>query len=252
MTNDLNGNTQYEMVQLPSKGECYRNKVRQLPVAYLTASDEDVIYSNILRDRELICDYLLERKILDKSIHVGDLCVADREYLLLWLRRTGYGDTYTYTDEDGEEREIDLSAIAFKDFDKKGDEQGHFEITSPNGDIIKYRLLTHRDEMGISRFVEELDNSIISGTDMSEEEYYNKVAREILRHQVVSVNGKYKTDDWLNGLNHEELKSILEILRKESPGTNSETLNGLELNETIFYDLLGVELGYVIQTEEWT
>lgn len=238
MTNILNENIQYEMVQLPSKGECYRNKVRQLPVSYLTASDENIITSPKLLENGTMCDVLLEKKILDKTFNVNDLCLVDREFILLWFRRTGYGDTFSYVDENGEKEEIDLSKITFKDFNQKGDEQGHFEITSSKGDAIKYHLLTHTDEIELSKWMGELNNSIMHDTDMSQVEYYNKIAWRLLMHQIVSVNGNYEIDEWLSGLEYKDFKSIIEKLQMASPGTVAKTLGGLELNESLFYDII--------------
>lgn len=232
MTSD---NTQFEMIELPSKGECYHTKTNRLPVAYLTAEDENIIFSEKLLESETMCDVLLKRKVLDKDFNVEDLCIGDRQAILLWLRLTGYGDNYTYTDEQSEKRQIDLSTITFKDFSLKGDEQGHFEYIAPNGDIIKYRLLTHRDETEISRFVERIDNEIISGEDMSETEYYCKVARYILQHQIISVNGSSDINEWLENLHFGELRQIVEYLQSAVPGTKSN--EGLELNEDLFYKL---------------
>lgn len=229
--------TQYNMVQLPSRGECYRNKVSQLPVAYLTASDENIIFSETLLVNGRMCDVLLEKKVLDKSVNIGDLCLADREAILLWLRRTGYGDNYTYSDENGEEREIDLSTISFREFSQVGDEQGHFELTTNNGEVIKYRLLTRRDEIEISSFVEELNNSVIAGTDLSERDYYIQIANQILAHQVISVNGIDDIEEWLNGLGYENMKSIVEMLQENSPGISQEMQRELKLNEILFIGL---------------
>lgn len=240
----IDSNVEFEMVKLPSKGECYVSKITELPVAYLTAIDENIITSATLINNRTMCDVLLEKKILDKTFNVDDLCIADREAILLWLRQTGYGDTYSYIDENGEEGEIDLSTITFKDFDQKGDEQGHFEITSAKGDIIKYRLLRHRDETEISRFIEELNNRIISETDMPEMEYYNKVAWHLLAHQIVSVNRNDDIDEWMNGLGYEDLKMLVEMLQTASPGTTSKVL---ELNETLFSDIIGIDI-----KQEWT
>lgn len=246
MTNDIYiDESRYEIVQLPSKGECYRNKVKELPVGYLTALDENIITSPQLLENGTMCDVLLEKKILYKTFNVEDLCIADRKAILLWLRRTGYGDTYSYIDESGEEKEIDLSVIVFKDFTLKGDEQGHFEYVLPNGDIIKYRILTHRDETEISKLVEQLDNEIISGKNMSETEYYCKVAQYILQHHVVSVNGASNIDEWLNGLSYEDLKQLIEYLRGEVPGTKIEI--GIKLNEELFYDMFASESKYLTQ-----
>lgn len=245
MTDDIYiDESQYKIVKLPSKGECYRNKVTELPVAFLTANDENIITSPQLLENGTMCDVLLDKKILDKTFNVDDLCIADRESILLWLRRTGYGDTYSYIDENGEEGEIDLSTITFKDFEQKGDEQGHFETVSAKGDVIKYRLLTHRDETEISRFIEELNNSIMSGTDMPEMEYYNKVAWHLLAHQIVSVNGNDDIEEWLNGLGYEDLKMLVEMLQAASHGTTSKAI---ELNETLFSDIIGIQI-----KQEWT
>ena len=34
---------QYDVIQLPSNGQCYKNKMDRIPVAYLTAYDENII-----------------------------------------------------------------------------------------------------------------------------------------------------------------------------------------------------------------
>lgn len=226
----------FETLTLPSRGECYPHKKGTIDVAYLTASDENIIFSDKLREEGRMTDVLLKRKVLDKDFNVEDLCTGDRQAILLWLRRTGYGDTYTYVEEQGEERQTDLSAITFKDFTLKGDEQGYFTYNAPNGDIVKYRMLTHRDETEISRFVEQIDNEIISGKDMLETEYYCEVARYILQHYVLSVNGcSDGINEWLENLHFEDLRQIVEYLQSAIPGTDSESI--LELNEDLFYSL---------------
>lgn len=232
MTSD---NIQFEMVELPSKGECYRSKIKRLPIAYMTAMDENIIFSEKLLENGTMCDVLLRRKILDEDFNIGDLCIGDRQAILLWLRLTGYGNTYTYADEQGEKVQIDLSTITFKDFTLNGDEQGHFEYEPPNGNAIKYRLLTHHDETDLSRFVEQIDNEIMSGEDMSETEYYCKVARHILLHQVISVNGSSNIDEWLGNLRFEDLRHLIEYLQGVAPGTISDF--NMELNEDLFCNL---------------
>lgn len=101
MTNEK---PQIEILELPSKGECYRSKTSRLPVAYLTADDENIIFSEKLRENGTMCDVLLKGKVLDKDFNIEDLCISDRQAILLWLRRTGYGDTYTYNNELDEEK----------------------------------------------------------------------------------------------------------------------------------------------------
>lgn len=72
--------SQYEWVELPSKGECYPHKKSRVPVAYLTATDENIIVSKELRSKRKVSDTLLERKILDKSFNVKDLCIDNYLY----------------------------------------------------------------------------------------------------------------------------------------------------------------------------
>ena len=80
---------QYDVIPLPSNGECYPHPIGRVPVAYLTAYDENIISSpNMYRDGKVI-DVILERKILDKRIKASDLCQGDRDAIILWLRATG-------------------------------------------------------------------------------------------------------------------------------------------------------------------
>lgn len=85
---------QYDVIPLPSNGECYSHHIGRVPVAYLTAADENIIASpNMYRDGKII-DVILERKILDKRIKVSELCQGDRDAIILWLRATGYGNDF--------------------------------------------------------------------------------------------------------------------------------------------------------------
>ena len=43
--NDVDPSLQYDVIQLPSNGQCYKSKIDRVPVAYLTAYDENIITS---------------------------------------------------------------------------------------------------------------------------------------------------------------------------------------------------------------
>ena len=60
---DSDSTLQYDVIQLPSNGQCYRSKVDRVPVAYLTAYDENIITSPNLYKDGLVIDYLLKNKI---------------------------------------------------------------------------------------------------------------------------------------------------------------------------------------------
>ena len=147
---DIPSYVQYDIIPLPSRGECYAHKKSCIPVAYLTAADENLITSRNMYENGSMIDVILERKILDKSIRVADLCRGDRDAIAIWLRATAYGPEYPIVaNYNGESIEsvIDLSDIKFLDFDLVGDENGYFEYIVPtNGDKIKFKVLTSGEE----------------------------------------------------------------------------------------------------------
>lgn len=226
-------NKQYETVKLPSKGQCYHKdsplRKGEVAISYLTARDENIITSTTLLKEGTMCDVLLKEKIVDKRVNVADLCLADREALLLWLRRTGYGDVFEYDGKD-----IDLSKVKFKSFRLKGDGQGHFTLVTSMGHNIAYRLMTRRDEIEISKAIEDINDSIKGGNDMTEREYYCKVADLLLDHQVISVDGHERINKWVKGLKYEETKGIIEQLQEAEPRIKNKTLRDMDFNEELF------------------
>lgn len=151
----------FDVIPLPSKGECYEGNMSTIPVAYLTAHDENMIVApNLYRDG-LILDYLLKAKIKNTEIDPDDLLEGDREAIILWLRATGYGTEYPISVTDSKtgvefETTIDLSQIKHKPFVLKGDENGHFDFTMPvTKDNIKFRFLTHGDIRQINEIEKE-------------------------------------------------------------------------------------------------
>ena len=146
---DIPSYVQYDIIPLPSKGECYPHKKSHIPVAYLTAADENLITSRNMYESGSMIDIILERKILDKSIRVKDLCKGDRDAIAIWLRATAYGPEYPIiANYQGEEIQstIDLSDVHFLDFNLKGDENGWFDYKTDCGDLIKFKILTYGEE----------------------------------------------------------------------------------------------------------
>lgn len=158
--NDIPSNIQYDIIPLPSNGECYPHKKSRIPVAYLTAADENIIASpNMYRDGKIL-DIILERKILDKSINVSELCKGDRDAIILWLRATGYGTDFPIYAIHPETRKqypvnVQLDKFKYYPFSLKGDENGYFDYITESGDTIKFKYLSIAEE-------NELRDEIIS------------------------------------------------------------------------------------------
>ena len=158
--NDVDPSLQYDVIQLPSNGQCYKSKIDRVPVAYLTAYDENIITSpNLYKDGVLI-DFLLKNKIVNKDINVDDLVSGDADAIILFLRATSYGPDFPIVVQDPEtgeqiETSVDLTTLKPKEFKLKGDENGHFEFVTPlRKDTIKFRYLTRGQERKLKQVTE--------------------------------------------------------------------------------------------------
>ena len=145
----------YDIVELPSRGIHYTNNKKSLKVAYLTASDENILSSaNLLASNKMI-DELLKRKILDKDFDVEELCEEDKQAILIFLRNTAFGSEYKYKMIDSKtEKEftinINLSELKYKDFTLVADSNGEFKyFMEKSGVDVTFKFLTNKQEKEI-------------------------------------------------------------------------------------------------------
>lgn len=202
----------YITVELPSKGECYPCKKSSIRLERMTAMDENIVTSEELRQRECVCNTLLSKKLVDKNIDVEDLCLGDRNALLLALRMDGYGKTYTCSvmDEDGNETEkvVDLSEVKNDIFTMTGDKDGLFNYCDKNDNKYKFRFITHKDDCELIDMLEER---------MVIEDLY----RLYLKKSIVSVNGKNEVvyiDKWVDGMDETILNKLFMFIKINTPG----------------------------------
>lgn len=150
----------YDVVKLPSKGECYKSKIKEVMVSYLTAYDENMILSPNLYRNGTFLDHILKNKVLN-DIDTDDLIQGDRDAIIIWLRASGYGNEYPINVTDNETGEnfdtvADLSELNFKEFNLKGDSDGYFDFQLPTtGDIVKFKFLTAKDNKKLDKMHDE-------------------------------------------------------------------------------------------------
>ena len=191
---DIPDYVQFDIIPLPSKGMCYPidSPLRSgtLPVSYLTAADENLIFSpNMYRNGQII-DVILSRKILPKEIKPDMLCKGDRDAIIVWLRATGYGDEFPIIVRNPNKTdtvyntEIKLSSLKYLDFELQGDENGYFDFITSNGDVLKFKIFTNKDEKDIK---ESVTKQILSD---SKYHLYNSIS-----------DAKYYLDDINNHTN---------------------------------------------------
>ena len=149
---NIDSDVQYDIIALPSNGEGYADKKSRVPVAYLTAYDENFLTSPNLYKDGLVIDFLLHNKILDKEVDIDSLYSGDVDAIVLWLRATSYGVEFpiTVVDPDSGKRfetTADLSKLKYREFKLKGDENGLFDFELPiSKDKVKFKFLTRKDE----------------------------------------------------------------------------------------------------------
>ena len=221
---DAQSNAQYDVIQLPSNGQCYKSKMDRVPVAYLTAYDENIITSpNLYRDG-LVIDFLLKNKIVNKEINPDDLISGDVDAITLFLRATSYGADFpiVVTDPDtGEQIEstVDLTTLKPKEFTLVGDENGWFDFETPvRKDKLKFRYLTRKMEKQLQK-VNEIENN---GTKA----YMLDGEREILAAAVAS-------DKVLKESDKKVLRNALSIMNnwsKKLRETNQSQFNKIVTN----------------------
>ena len=170
---DLKETQTYDIVSLPSKGECYTGKVAKVAVSYLTAYDEDkIIAPNLYRDNKIL-DLILQEKMINAQLDPLEMLEGDRDAIILFLRATGYGNEYPITARDPEtgvefESSVDLSKLKYKPFNLKGDERGWFDYTLPVcKKNIKFRFLTHNDILKLKR-LEVIENNRLRKDELRE------------------------------------------------------------------------------------
>jgi len=173
MYNNVDVNAQYDVISLPSNGQCYKNKIDKVPVAYLTAYDENIITSPNLYKDGMVVEYLLKNKVMNKDINVEELVTGDADAIILFLRATSYGVDFPVTVQDpqtGEQIEtsIDLAKIKTKEFKLVGDENGWFSYILPKSKIeVKFRYLTRRDENDL-KLLSRLENEAMQSNDIKD------------------------------------------------------------------------------------
>lgn len=194
----------FDSIPLPSKGECYTDKEGKIPVAYLTAYDENLIVSPNLYEDGTFIDVLLKNKIMYEDFDPDNLLPGDRDAIILWLRASGYGNEFPVTATDNEtgkqfETTVDLSKINYKPFTLKADENGYFDFTLPiSKDNIKFRFLTY----GLVKKLQKMNEE----NEMEVKKDYIEKATERLSEYV-------DDDKEINNSTKEKLNEAIERLK---------------------------------------
>lgn len=210
-------NIAYDVVELPSKGIYYANKKTSIRVAYLTATDENILTAPNLIAQGRVIDELLKRKLVDKDIRADELVEEDRQAILLFLRNTAFGGEYKLNLKDPKTDEkfsvnIDLSTVRIKDLEIQADANGEFEYFMKKAKKkVTFKFLNKFQE-------EELEKL---GKEWSDEQRIAPVITKRLEMLIKSVDGN--TDmmaihRFVETLPFTDSKDFQKFVKKNKPG----------------------------------
>jgi hypothetical protein len=177
-----------EVVELPSKGLLYPEDSElakgTVEIKYMTAKEEDILTNQSYIKNGTVLDKLLKSLIVSK-INFDDLLIGDKNAIMIAARILGYGSEYSF-DYLGESHTVDLSQMENKPLKEElfKDRKNEFLFTLPkSGNVVTFKILTHKDEQDISRELEGLKKI---NKDASPE------LSTRLKYIITSVNGDYE------------------------------------------------------------
>jgi hypothetical protein len=210
-------NAPYDLIPLPSEGLIYPSRKSRIKVAFLNASDENILTSPHLLESGEFLDILLRRKIIDEDINPKDLHTGDRNAIMVWLRATAYGTNYPvevinpYTG-DLIETEVDLSEIKTKNLGAIPDNHGLFDFKFPvSGKQCKFKLLSVRD-------VEDIGKQRDYEINTLKKEYADSLTYS-LEKQIIEIDGN-------RDLNY--IREVISVLRVGDSRAFRKYVNDIE------------------------
>ncbi len=177
-----------EIISLPSKGLCYPEtsplSKGEITIKLMTAKEEDILTSANLVKKGVHLDKLLESVVVEPGVNVNDLLVGDKNAILISSRVLAFGPEYDVTVNDPNENEpvkttVDLSKIKIKEIDEsKLNRNNEYSYTLPiSKSNIKFRLLTHGDELAIQKDIEALQKTTKGSNEITSR--YRRIITEV-------------------------------------------------------------------------
>jgi len=191
---DPNLTVGYEIVQLPSKGLYYSNKISEVTVEYMTSKDEDILSTSSLIENGTVLDILLKQKIKTPGINTDELLVGDRNAILLFLRASSYGAEYEVNVTDPRNGnsfpdKVDLTQLKPKEIKHVPDERGEFSYLLPVRKLlVKFKILNYREINHVLKTAEAIQDAY--------SESYSQFASLKLKAEIVEVAGN-RTKDYI-------------------------------------------------------
>jgi hypothetical protein len=211
-----------EVISLPSKGLCYPESSPlskgEITIKLMTAKEEDILTSPNLIKKGIHLDKLLESVVVEPGVNVHDLLIGDKNAILISSRVLAFGPEYEVTINDPNENEpvkvvVDLLKIQIKEIDESLlSRQNEYDYTLPISKTpIKFRLLTHGDELAINKDIEALQKTTKGSNEITSR--YRRIITEIDGNRDLGYISNFVTNRLLAG----DSKTLRKEIGKISP-----------------------------------
>ena len=229
----------HDVVQLPSGGIFYKNKIKSVKVGYLTASDENLL-ANVGNNNQNIVISLIRNKLYEPDLKPEDLLESDIQAILLFLRNTSFGPEYTLVLNDPItnktfENTIILDELNIKQSRVLPDSDGTFTIVLPRtNDSVKVKPLT----LGETNEIENMLQSYPQGR-------VAPIVTYRLMKMILEVNGnsdKSKIASYVENLPIADSKYLRNFVRENIPSLDLKKTVKAPSGELVTYEVtFGVE-----------
>lgn len=212
-----------EDVKLPSGGAFYPGGQSTVKLKYLTAEEDNILFSADLIRSNKVLEVLLDRSVIDMELRPDDMVSGDRSFLFIELRKTGFGNEYkpgTITCGNcGHDNEptVDLNKLKPKPLEVMPDEQGWYPLQLPLTKMnIRFRLLRGSDEKRLSKIIESSQKKASAGIMR-----VSNLITERYLLQIMEVNGntdKTYIKRFINAMPTRDSLFFREYCRQIEPG----------------------------------
>ena len=211
-----------EIISLPSKGLVYPENSPlakgEITVKLMTAKEEDILTSTNLIRKGIVIDKLLESIIVEPGVSLSDLLIGDKNAILIATRVLAYGPEYNITVTDPGENEpvqtkVDMSKLSIKEVDENLlNRENEYQFTLPQSKTsIKFKLLTHGDEVAINKDIEAFEKTLKEGKEVTTR----------LRRLILEVDGNrdlgFISNFVVNQLRAADSRALRKYIQKITP-----------------------------------
>jgi hypothetical protein len=240
-----------EIISLPSKGLVYpeNNPLSkgEITIKLMTAKEEDILTSTNLIKKGIHIDKLMESILVEPGVSPNDLLIGDKNALLVSSRVLAFGPEYEITVNDPNENEpvkvtVDLSKIQIKEVDESRlNRKNEYDYILPISKTpIKFKLLTHGDEIAIGKDVDASEKTLKQSNEITAR--YRRVIIEVDGNRDIGYISNFVSNRLLAGDSKGLRKYMAEITPDldlkfdyESPFTGEKEALRIPFGVDFFY-----------------